>query len=81
MPWDAPVRAEVSSGLDRASKLVPGHAFAELIGGVHQDWGGASGAFLGLEAVWRPRDNVDVFGFAKADQLGVQAGGGVRVSL
>ncbi len=69
------------SGLDRVDQLVPGHGFANLTAGVNDVFGGGLGAFVEGEVGWKPRENVDLFGFAKADLVGVQAGIGARVSF
>ncbi len=75
------MRDAVRAGLDRTATLVPGTGFLDFEAGVNNQWQGGLGAFVGLEAGFKPRENVDLFGFAKADLQGVQAGVGARVTF
>ncbi len=59
--------------------MVPGSGFANLTAGVSNAWGGSLNAFVEAEVGFKPRENVDLFGFAKADRLGSSAGVGARV--
>lgn len=69
------------AGLDRVGKLLPGTGFAEVTGGVRSDWQSGLDAFVRGEVGFKPRENVDLFGFAEADRVGVQAGVGARVTF
>lgn len=68
------------AGLDRVGALLPGTGFAELAAGVSHDFQKGLDAFVRGEIGFKPRENVDLFGFAQADRVGVQAGVGARVT-
>lgn len=75
------MKAEVRAGLDRVGSLVPGTGYLELTAGVSKPWDDALSAFARAEAGWKPRENVDLFGFAQVDtQNGAQAGVGARLT-
>lgn len=69
------------AGLDRAAKLVPGSGFAEVTAGIRNDWQSGLNAFVRGEVGFKPRENVDLFGFAEADRVGFQAGVGARLTF
>ncbi len=75
------MRAELRSGLDRASRLVPGSGFAELTAGVVHPWQGDTSAFLRGEVGWHLAEPLAAFAFAQADRVGIQAGIGARLSF
>ncbi len=75
------MREAVRAGLDRVDALVPGHGFANLTAGVNQQWGGQLGAFVEAEVGFKPRENVDLFAFGKADLAGASAGLGARLTF
>lgn len=76
---DGPVREEVRAGLDRVAPLVPGTGFLDFNAGVDRTWQGQLGAFAELDVGFKPVENVDLFGFARADLAGASAGIGARV--
>lgn len=59
--------------------LVPGSGFAAVTAGLNHSWQDGLNAFVEGRAGWRPRENVDLFGFARADLDGAQAGVGAEV--
>lgn len=75
------MREEVRAGLDRTAKLLPGAGFLDFTAGVNHPWAGGLGAFVEGDVGWKPRENVDLFGFAKADLAGVSAGVGARLTF
>lgn len=78
---DVPLRQEVDAGLDRASKLQPGHGWAELTAGVGRSWdGSAQAAFVRAEAGVELAPHLSAFGFGQADLLGAAAGIGARAT-
>lgn len=75
------MKAEVRAGLDRVAKLIPGSGYLELTAGVAKPWDDALSAYARAEVGWKPRENVDLFGFAQVDsQSGAQAGVGARLT-
>lgn len=73
------MREAVSSGLDRVGKLAPGSGFLDVTAGLRKDWQGGLDAFVRGEVGVKARENVDLFGFASGDRVGLQAGVGARV--
>lgn len=67
--------------MDRVGKLFPGTGFAELTAGITKPWDGALNAAVRAEVGFKPRDNVDLFGFGQADLRGAQAGVGARITF
>lgn len=79
------MRAEVRSGLDRASLLPVGTGYAELSAGVRSLGGDVTGYVRG-EVGWRPAPRVSVFGFGEGTfggslGPGWMAGIGARVGF
>lgn len=72
--------AEVRAGLERVHSLIPGSGFASVTAGLTKPWGASLEAFVSGEVGFKPRENVDLFGFARADLAGVVAGLGARVT-
>lgn len=78
---DAPVKAEVRAGLDRAQLLPVGKFEATVSAGVNHPFSGGLGAFVRGEVDWHPRESLTAFGFAQADTDGLTAGVGMRFAL
>ena len=68
------------SGLERVALLPVGTGYAEITAGVAHSWQAGLDAFVRGEIGIKPRENVDLFGFAQADRAGAQAGVGARVT-
>ncbi len=69
------------SGLDRVGLLVPGSGFAQVTAGVSKGWQSGLDAFVRGEVGFKPRENVDLFGFGQANLQGAQAGVGARLTF
>lgn len=79
MPVLVAVRAEVRSGLERASLLPTGTGFASVEAIARMPWGGELDATIRAELGWHPRDGLMAFAFAEAGIHEVQAGLGVKL--